>query len=161
MKILSQRPQIAVGCTLFLSLLMLIGCSSKDKNLSLSGKVTYKGEPVTGGSLSLIPTDGKTPPVNTKINGDGTYMIVPPALGKLNVTVETESIRGMKSGGPVYANVPKGPNGEDMSDKLPKRDAASQQNYKPIPPKYSQAATSGLSVDIHSGKNEKTFDLTD
>ena len=154
-------PLVLVGCALGLSLALLAGCHSKDKNLSLSGKVTYKGEPVTGGTLTLTPTDGKTPPTKIPIGGDGTYTIVPPTLGKLKVAIETESIRGTKSSGPAYTFVPKGPNGEDMSDKLPKRDPSQQLAYKRIPNKYAAAETSDLTVDIHAGKNEQNFDLKD
>ncbi|HEY7309148.1 MAG TPA: hypothetical protein VH643_07225 [Gemmataceae bacterium] len=148
-----QRVRVIVGCALLLGL--LAGCGGKSKkDLSLSGKVSYKGQPVTGGTLTLTPTDGgNTPPANTQIRGDGTYLIVPPALGELKVSIETESIRGRSRGTP-YAFVPKG-------EKQPDIDTSKMPAYVQIPPKYAKAATSGLSITIQQGKNEKNFDLTD
>lgn len=148
-----RRFRVVVGCALVLG--VLAGCGGKNKkDFSLNGKVTYKGQPVTGGTLTLTPTDeGKTPPANTQIRFDGTYLIVPPAVGELKVTIETESIQAHK-GGPAYTHVPKG-------EKMPDIDTSKMPKYVKIPPKYKTAATSGLSVTIQQGKNEKNFDLTD
>lgn len=158
MKKHSPFHRVLVGSALGFSLALLAGCSSsKDKNLSLSGKVSYKGTPVTGGTLSLAPTDGKTPPVKISINGDGNYNIVPPALGNLKVVIETESIRAFNAGGTPSRKI-KGPDGKERIEELP---TANQQKYVRIPPKYARPETTDLTVDIHAGKNEKNFELTD
>ena len=107
MNIPPQRLRVVLACALVFSLVLLAGCGKGKKNaLSLSGKVTYKGQPVTGGKLTLAPLDGKTTPLTISISPDGSYMVTPPALGELQVAIETESIKG-QSGMP-YPNMPKG-----------------------------------------------------
>jgi len=154
MTISPQRFRVVVGCALVLALAALSGCGGRGgkNNFSLSGKVTYKGEPVTGGTLTLTPTDGKTHPVNTKLSSTGKYLIVPPLVGELKVSIETESIRGKT--GKAYTFGP-------ALEKPPDIDESKMVKYRPIPGKYASAATSDLKVTVVQGKNEKNFDLTD
>jgi hypothetical protein len=58
------------------SLLFLTGCGSKGS--TVTGKVTYQGQPVTGGSITLIPvaSEGSTTagkPAAANIQSDGTF----------------------------------------------------------------------------------------
>ena len=154
MTISPQRFRVVVGCALVLALAALSGCGGRGgkNNFSLSGKVTYKGEPVTGGTLTLTPNDGKSHPVNTEISSTGTYLIVPPMVGDLKVSIETESIKGKT--GKAYNFVPPGA-------KQPDIDTSKLVKYRQIPSKYASAATSDLKVTVVEGKNEKNFDLTD
>ena len=149
-----QRFRVVVGWVLVLVLILLTGCNRNNrKNLILTGKVNYKGQPVTGGTLTLLPTDGKTPKANTQISGDGTYSIVPPTLGEMKVAIETETIRGQTGGG-AYAHLPKG-------EKQPDIDTSKRPKYVQIPSKYANPNTSKLSITINPGKNDQNFDLTD
>lgn len=142
-----------LGSAAALSLVLLAGCGGgKSKTLSLSGKVSYKDQPVPGGTLTLTPSDGKTQPVKTSIGGDGSYLVTPPTVGDVKVTVETESIRGTT--GPGYRNPPPGMKPPDV-------DQSKLSKYKPIPRKYANVNTSDLSVNIQNGPNTKNFDLTD
>jgi hypothetical protein len=142
-----------VVCALVFASVGLAGCGGADKkSLSLSGKVTYKGQPVTGGTVKLTPTDGKTPAVDAKINGTGTYLIVPPTVGEMKVTIETESVRGKT--GRAYDYVPPG-------GKAPEIDTSNLPKYVRIPYKYANPSTSDLKVSIQKGKNEQDFQLAD
>lgn len=149
-----QRLRFVIGCAVVFSLVVLAGCGSGGgkKNLSLNGKVTYKGKPVTGGFMRLTPADGKTQPINCPINTDGTYMAVPPVLGEMKVSIETESMKGQT--GVRYPNMK-----EDKG--LATADTSKIAKYVPIPRKYANPQTSNLTVTIQEGKNVKDFDLTD
>lgn len=148
-----HKRRIVAGCAVVLALVVLDGCGGGGKKtFSLTGKVTYKGNPVTGGTLTLTPSDGKTPPVNIQINPDGAYAVVPPSVGEMKVAIETESIRGQTGGG--YAYVPPGIQKPDI-------DASQLPRYVRIPRKYANAQWSKLTVTIQKGKNVHDFDLTD
>jgi ribosomal protein S16 len=140
------------------------GCSKKpaaDPTLgTLTGKVTIKGEPVTGGSLSFNK-DGKEV-ANVKINSDGTYETLL-ALGDFKVAVDTELFKKMLDSGfqntttvnPMVLKDKKLTE-EEMKALMGK----SAGKYVPIPEKYRDVASSGLAVTIQAGKQEKNFDLT-
>jgi hypothetical protein len=153
------------ACTVLglpLALLLLSGCSGTSKNSTVSGKVTYKGQPVTGGTLTLHPTDGKGgsfPPI--PIKPDGTFMTTDVPAGSWQVAIETESIKGMPTGG-YNAKPPQGQKPPDgAAPKMPEIDTSGQPKYVQIPKKYSDPKTSNLTWDIVKGKNDKTFELTD
>ena len=154
MNISSPRPRSIAVAFMAGFFAFLIGCGGGNdrKNLILTGKVSYKGSIVSGGTIKLIPTDTKIVPVTSQINPNGTYSVVPTGLGDMKVAIETESIKGQT--GAAY-NVPAGKKGlpEITDTNLPK--------YVTIPGKYADVNTSGLTVTIQKGKNEKNFELTD
>ena len=69
---------------LLLTLLALLGCGGESKS-EVSGKVTYDGKAVTGGSLTFSPVaeEGNTnpgAPASTTVTADGSYstsLVVP------------------------------------------------------------------------------------
>jgi len=67
-------------------LLALSGCGSKSN--SIKGKVTFNGQPVTGGSLTFLPqADGASggsevgKPAAANVGADGSYSVVPGSDG--------------------------------------------------------------------------------
>ncbi len=87
--------RIGFVSALILSMTVLAGCdSASKKNLSLCGKVTYKDQPVSGGSLTLHPADGKSQPISIPLASDGTFLVSSPPTGDMKVTIETDSVRG-------------------------------------------------------------------
>lgn len=66
----------AVVCGWLGLFLVLPGCGGGDKG-SVSGKVTYKGQAVTGGSLTFIPAGTGNPgkPATGEVKSDGTYVL--------------------------------------------------------------------------------------
>ncbi|HZT82971.1 MAG TPA: hypothetical protein VFA26_22265 [Gemmataceae bacterium] len=120
----------------------------------MSGSVKYKGQPVTGGTLTLHPADGKGAPTTVNITPAGTFVATGVSPGKMKVTVETESVKGMSGG----YKVPK-----DMSkdNKVPQFDTSNMPVYVPIPKKYASAQTTPLTWDIGKGNNKQDFELTD
>ena len=90
-----------------------------EKKGSVAGKVTYKGKPLPGGTITLHVAKGK--PIRGSLRADGSYSVkdVPP--GQVQVTIETESVKA-KAG-----------------------------KYVPIPLKYADPRTSGLTYEVNKG----------
>ncbi len=128
--------------TVCCALASLVGCGGSSDKAIVKGKVTYKGAPVTGGTLTLAPASG--PPLSVTIKADGTFQTSDIPTGQMGVGIDTDSIMAMPGGS--MANPPK-----DVQ--MPKKVV--------IPAKYKDPKTSGLTWDIKSGTNTKDFDLTD
>ncbi|WP_254512179.1 hypothetical protein [Anatilimnocola floriformis] len=58
-----------------LALLILTGCGSKSN--SVSGKVTFQGQPVTGGSITLLPQAGEGKPAAADLHSNGSFSMTP------------------------------------------------------------------------------------
>ena len=139
------------------------GCKNKGAPCSISGKVTYNGNPVTGGTVGFYPVEGEGPSYTTAIGPDGTYSTTDLPVGEVAVTVETGSANKDKKM-PVYG---KGQGGGGVGDPQgEKQGAVSPQPkdfqggggaYVAIPLKYNLPTTSGLKVKLEKGKN--TYDI--
>jgi hypothetical protein len=68
---------------LAIMLLLLAGCSQR---VTLSGTVTYDGEPVKDGHISFIPVAGQGSTVGAPIK-DGSYELTAPPPGKYRVEI--------------------------------------------------------------------------
>ena len=79
--------------TVFITCSILGGCGPSD-NLSrapLTGKVTYKGQPLSHGMIGLLPTDGtKSPQGSGAIARDGNYKIS--TAGKSGAVIGTHKV---------------------------------------------------------------------
>jgi hypothetical protein len=152
----------------------LAGCQGSGDNkfpAKVSGKVSYNGSPVTGGTITFHTADGS--PIQAAIGLDGTYNIVNLPEGPVTVTVETESLnqktpqytgqgarKGMYGGrgaGPAAGGAPKG----DTKSPMPSEAQSSQPVYVKIPGKYAQASTSGLTTTLKKGDQKFDVTLTD
>ena len=131
-----RLPASAAAC---MALAVLAGCGGDGGKATISGKVSYKGAPVTGGTLTLYPASG--PPYPLTIKADGTFNVSGVPIGEMGVGIDT--------GLPPAA----APAGSSMPQGLPPHVA--------IPPKYKDPKTSGLTWDVKGGGNTKDFDLTD
>lgn len=121
------------------------GCGSGGPAMArVSGKVTYKGQPVTKGLITFqaASPDGRN--ATSPIGPDGSYNLQTEApgdgaqLGDYTVAVSTRE--------------------EEVLDYIP---------TKPVPPKrstpekYEDPKTSGLTATVKGGSNTQNFDLTD
>ena len=170
--------KLSVFCPAFVVVLVLIaaGCSG-DKKTKITGKVTYKNEPLKGGSIYMFDNAGAS--YSCPIQNDGTYLVTDIMPGSYSVTVETESINPdnkgtspteVKSGqnaGMVGKNAKMqgeyakqmglaggGPGGGPSREDLLK-------NYVKIPKKYATKETANLKVEVLSGITTKDIPLTD
>src|ERR1700720_3799155 len=74
---------------LFLGLALGCGTPRGNAPSSVSGKITYKGAPVTAGNGIFYPKEGGA--ITMAIGPDGTYSGTDLPLGEGDVTIETES----------------------------------------------------------------------
>ena len=117
---------------------------------SLSGTVTFKGQPLPGGIVAVVCSDGRV--ADSKIAPDGTYSIEYAPAGDLKVKVITQPpVSGMKSPNPMARNVRRDPGSRSEP-------FAPLGGYVPIPERYRDAERSGLSCAVVKGK-QTTYDI--
>lgn len=155
-----RRPGHLLSLALALGAVSLLvaGCGGKSKTATLSGKVTYHNQPVTGGTLVLHPADGG-PEYPITISPEGTFQVGGAPTGDMKVTIETESLKnGPASGSNPYENM-KPPPGQKVE--MPQFSTEGMSKYVKIPPKYRDVKTTPLTWNISKGSDKKDFDLTD
>jgi hypothetical protein len=121
-----------------LAAIVAAGCARSDhpKTYPVTGKVTYRGQPITSGMVMLTPVDGGHAATGN-LNRDGTFRLTTfekhdgAVPGKYHVTVQAFPADG--------AGLP----GAEFAGKAP-----------PLPPKYASAESSGLSAEINAGENQ-------
>ena len=121
---------------------VLVGCSSPGPAAGeVSGKITFKGAPVTEGTVTFLNSkEGGSG--EGQLGPDGAYSIV----GKLN------------AGEYVVVVTPP----MEMKDTDPGKSppAPVEKNVKNIPPKYRQQGATPLKFKVEPGPNTANFDLT-
>jgi protein-disulfide isomerase len=156
---------------LFLSI-VLLGCSKKAGQVptgTVSGKVTYKNAPVTGGAMAFHGKDaaGKDALSRAVLKGDGTYTAIGVPLGDVVVTIETDLLdpAGKTTKEGKDAKQFKAIKSEEfikgklkIATTVP---ADPEQKYVKIPEKYKSEKTSPLSLKIAEGSQTKDLDLQD
>lgn len=150
---------------------ILGGCGGGVKNAParVSGKVTYKGAAVSGGTIVFWTTTG---PYQAALTADGTYSIIDAPAEEAVVTVDTESINpslkqqdygGGKGKGPGMPGGGAG-GGARKSTGSPMPDYAKKTGtttYVKIPSKYGKKESSTLKLTLSAGDQKKDFELTD
>jgi hypothetical protein len=140
---------------------VILGCgddSGLSRRYKVTGRVTYKGQPVRKGTIAFEPAnpplgagrhasgfiDNGSYTLTTAIEGDGALP------GDYNVMISSSDLdtRELAKGGLLHQG-----------------DAAHQKALKaatsPIPLKYAQSATSGLKAKVEAKPTEISFDLKD
>ena len=150
-------------------------CSKKPNQARVHGKITYKGQDVTGGSIYFheIMEDGKfSANYRYIIKPDATYEATDLPEKEMGVSIETESINP-KAAEAADAAMKKSDIGKgaiadpkmmmDMMKKGTQIPEAGQVygTYVQIPKKYADPATSKLKTKLKSGNNSVDFNLTD
>ena len=154
------------------------GCANKSDSsrVQLTGKVTYKGNPVTGGKITFHPMPlGSGTPIDMFIGADGTLNISEVSPGEYKVLINTDSLK--TKGGEASSGGQPGTKDQVMKGGVrPPKDLAGsasggptidrsklgkQPVYVAIPAKYKNVNTTPFSITLTKGKQEKNFDLTD
>jgi hypothetical protein len=138
------RPRVALQALAAAATLALAGCGVPKGELE--GKVTFNGQPLTGGMVIIQPSKGWTDDDNavatsTKIEPDGSYYLSNIPLGPAKLGVQT---MGAFKLGINPANEPREWFGKGV----------------PIPLQYGDPNKSGLSVEIKRGKQGHDIALT-
>jgi hypothetical protein len=132
--------------TVLLTALTLTGCGAGTTDVS--GKVTYKGKPVTSGTVVIL--DGGSAPKAGTINPDGTYRVSGVKYGSFKVAVSSPPPPGSEA-----AKKPVGGRDAD-DDKVPVTAPAAPpeviKSWFPIPDKYGDPNKSELTAEVKSGQ---------
>lgn len=131
---------IAVAAALLLS---TAGCGPTGKRIAtapVQGKITYKGSPVTTGTVMFVPTSGG-PPATGEIQPDGTY-----------------SLKTYDPGdGAVLGNHTVAVTAMDLPAGTPEDPVAAPTML--VPAEFGNPSTSGLTAEVAEGDNALDFDL--
>jgi hypothetical protein len=147
--------------------ILLPGCSRPVG--TVSGKVTYQGKPLKGGSVGFVSSEGRLS-FASGIKEDGTYSVPNIAGGSYKVTVETsslkpEEVKGAMPGATTAPVLPKGtklgPAPENapagFSDPAAMAAGANKRKYVAIPDNYANPDQSGLTYEFKGGS--ETYDI--
>jgi hypothetical protein len=138
-----------LAAVLALAALTLAGCGRPGG--SVSGKVTYKGQSLTGGTVTFLGADDRV--AWSPIEPDGTYTItrVAPGLAKIGVTPAASSAppKGMKMMDPAKMDAPAGA----------APPAASAGKTVSIPQQYQDPARSGVTYTVTAGSQDYNIEL--
>jgi len=141
---------------LFGLLVLAVGCTSgpkrSTKHVDVTGKVTYKDKPVTGGEGTFVTVEGGFASTG-RIDEDGNYKISAP-VGAVKISVNNQMLRdttaAAKTGGMGAGKVPNRP---EQFEKDPV-----QGKFMALPPKYASPETSGLTYEVKNESNQ-SFDI--
>jgi hypothetical protein len=125
------------GSVLLVVLLALVGCGGET---IVTGTVKVDDKPLEEGNITLFPVDGKTATSGSAIK-DGHYTVNGAPVGTMRVVVSKPKIVGYKK---LY-NTPDAKKYPVTAEALPER--------------YSDSQKSELKIDVHSGTNQKNFEL--
>jgi hypothetical protein len=155
---------LLVKCLLLFSLLALVaGCSTKSE---VSGKVYYRGQPLTVGTVRFFP-EGKGGDYSSPIGPDGSYKVskLPPGPAKIAVLASTVNptatmspmagkewaAKGMKEAAKMMQQ------GKVEGEAPPPSLFETEKNNVSVPEKYTDPEKSGLTINVAGGK--QTFDI--
>lgn len=111
--------------------------STDPSKARLAGKITYKGKPFPG--YILVQSEDNRRKAKGAFARDGSYIVTEVPLGKVKV--------GLVS--PPHRRRRLDSEGQDSEKKQPNM----------IPPQYNDPSKSGLTLEIHSGRNQFDVDL--
>ena len=132
---------VAVAATLA----ALTGCQDSTKS-TVSGKVTYKGAPVTGGIITLKPKTATGAAPGIPIKADGTFIGTDIPPGDYDVAVSTDNVAAAPPpGGTGSSPTPAGASGGGTK--------------VDIPAKFKDPTTSKITWTVKSGKQDLSIDL--
>jgi hypothetical protein len=116
---------------------------------TVTGRVTHRGKPVIWGTVLLFAPDGKS--AAGRIEPDGTYTVENAPVSPVNVAVVSQD--------PLYAHYAR--QIKSKREKVPMKQWAAppvdRKKWFPLPQKYEDPKTSGLTMSLKGGPN--TWDL--
>jgi hypothetical protein len=124
-------------------------CSSPKPTGEVQGRVTYKGVPLPEGIVLFLAEDRRQD--IGSIRHDGTYVVEQAPVGLNKVSVQTSQPSPPLGPALVHANEPE-KKGLPTGYKSPVKSI-------PIPARYANTDTSGLTFTVHQGSNRYDIEL--
>jgi hypothetical protein len=147
---------LAFGAVL---LLVAAGCGSGRS--TVKGKVTYKGAPVDGASITFVPESGKGPGASGAI-ADGAYTIEKVPVGKMKITIV--ALQPLQVGPKFGKDAGRIKLGPPKDVQLPPGVEMKPPDTKPgtpVPFKYNAPETTPLVFEVKKGQQEHDITLED
>jgi hypothetical protein len=132
-------------------LVLAAGCTTKRRtaeHANVTGRVLYKGKPVTGGQLTFVTTDGFAS--NGVIDDKGNYTISAP-VGTVKIGVDNRMV-GQKQ-------MPAAMKGAGRPDSEPPNPIKG--TYRQIPEKCYEPDKSGLAYEVKKGDQTHDIEIQD
>jgi len=101
----------SISLILLISLFFFAGCGQPKG--TVSGTITWKGQPIADGVIEFHPLDDKTLPITPVVIKDGAYTVKVP-VGRMQVRVS-----GSEKVGVQYPSGPQGPAVEIFKEVIP------------------------------------------
>ena len=142
----SPRRSLLMAGWLVLTSFVLTGCGWQKKQATVEGKATIDGSPANSGNVIFTSDDGARA-FSVRILPDGTYRAIDVPLGSMKVAVKPASRQQralLKKKGKTAQEAARVPTGPAV----------------PIPKKYHDADTSGLTTTIQSGSNTYNIEIS-
>jgi hypothetical protein len=138
-----------------IALLPLLGCGEDDgigQRYSVSGKVTYKGEPLKGGNVAFLPDgEGGSGRAASGVIKDGYYSMTTSTSTPGDGVLPGKYKVGINANYTDMSEAAKQPGGIYQGNRL------AGPRIKVIPEKYTNPATSGLTFEVKP--TSSTFDI--
>jgi hypothetical protein len=171
--------KLRIFAILFVVVAVIAGCQESgnpNAPAKVMGKVTYKGTPVTAGTLTFHGKDGSIN--NCDISPDGTYSVSNFPEGEMTVTINNELYNpnrkqvdykggaGGAGAAGMYKKAAAGPAGGTNKGKAemsptPEGATGLAGAYVKLPAKYAKKETSDIKVTLVKGENKKDIDFVD
>jgi hypothetical protein len=143
-------------------MMVFAGCSSNGRSFptgEVSGKITFKGEPISLGKVTFIST-GPAGDFGTGTINDGAYTLdAPLGLCKIEVQMDTDDNKNAIPPQQMKMIKAKMKAMKDQGMKVPDELPVTKKSTFSLPDKYKFAAKSGLELEVKSGKQSKDWDL--
>jgi hypothetical protein len=139
----------AIAVLLVSSVCLVSGCGKPTGDVS--GQVSYKGKALEYGSVTISCADGSMS--GGEINPDGTYLVKGVPIGKGRVAVTAIDPKKIEANRQAVKEM------KDSQKPNPGRPNFDPKTYDSIPTKYGDPTTSGLELDVKTGKNEFNIPL--
>jgi hypothetical protein len=145
-RFVSTRVRLPAPAAALALALLAAGCGPSAG--TISGKVTYNGETLGSGTVQF---NGPNATAMSGIAADGTYTIPKMPVGTVQIAVETT---------PPPPGTPQDAGGKITGGSMSVQGAPPPPGkYVPIPDKYKDPRTSGLSYEVKSGKQQHDLAL--
>ena len=154
-----DRARPIMPLALAFLLLAASGCSSGPKFGKVSGKVSFRGQPVTTGTITFYPESGR--PAIAQIGPDGTFTLTTNTNGDgAQVGNHKVTIHATKVGAGSIQQA-KSIEDEQKLVRTPDMILVAGTVEWLVPEKYSREETSTLTAIVQEGSNTINFDISE